>query len=580
MTVVRRTPGCTVEFLGEAWRGVAQESLIAVTTDKSLGKPAGEFQIRINVSNKVSTRSLLSPDTTRPQDGSVGPSDARQDLAGGSNFWLSTLKPMMLVRIRMRPVLYEPTRIIRLSKSPRPSSLTMLGCIDNVSLQKSMTPQGPKREIVVTGRDLGKLFADDAHYTFPFPALVSDVKRDAPANMLLLGSATDDQKTELLKRYFTSGSDSFQQDLIITTVGQAIDALYKKASALDVALPLDDVRTAGKVPNLRDYLPAPWVASDVRDIPFYGGVGFMQMSGSVWSLFEYVVPKPWGEIFIDTVGEGARLIVRRPPWGRPWADQDRVMSMVVDRSKVRTSDAGVRLGKAAFTSNDTEQLNEAFDVSNAATANVAALEDMGGKLWHQEEFETPTGQTRVEGKPYHKVTDTEVLSLSLGRNDREALNLYFPFPASSWLQGDSDPVQAAALIPPIMDVDSVLRYGLRLFQAENRWWFPKEQPVTNGTAKVDILGQLLLDSVRSYFYFRDNPSYLSGTIVMMGRDEIRIGDHLTLSEVDENDPMLFYVEGVSNTWEFGSEYVTTLRVTRGQPLKLTMSTVGQLSPGK
>lgn len=576
--VVRRTPGCTVEFLGETWQAINQESLVSVSTDKELGKPAGAFQIAIKVSNRISrnphTELALSRVNAAEQ-----PSNTLEDISTGANYWLDMLKPMMLVRIKMRPELWDPELDAHARLVPR--SLTMLGSIDTVGLEKSMTPEGPTRTVVVTGRDLGKLFTDDAHYTFMWPALVTDPSEIAKSNVLFTPQtvATVAQKNSFFNRYYVRDSTSVQMDMLVNTVGKVVDALYAKASALDVVL--------SNHRNLREYLPSPLVADNVRPIPFFGGDGFMQMSGSVWALFEFVVPKPWGEIFVDTVGDEARLIVRRPPWGRgTWVGQKEMLQQVENRAQLPLSESSVGIksvlgnsrapinnagDSVQFTSSDSDDntganLNSLLGVASNSAGQVRAIQDMGGALWHHDEFEDPAGRTRVTNQPYHVITDREIISMSVSRTDREVLNLFFPFPSSAWLQGEADPMQAGVLVPPILDVDSIIRYGLRLFQTENRWWFSKDQQPTDGSAPIDFLTQLLLDSIRAYFYFRDNPTYLSGMINIMGRDEIRIGDHVLVSEFHTSAPTLFYVEGVANNWRFGGEFVTSLKVTRGQPL--------------
>lgn len=585
-----------MEFLGETWRGIEQESLMAVSTEKSLGKPAGSFQIIIKVSNRISR----SANSTSAED----PAKTLEDVAGGVNFWLDTLRPMMLVRIKMQPMLR--------AQDPPPSNLdpatltlltnlTMLGCIDTVGIQKSMSPEGPVRTVVVTGRDLGKLFTDDAHYTFAWAALITDASNPAKSGVIIPtdATATTKQIQDFITRYYVRDASSLQTELIAETVGQAINVLYKKASALDVVL--------SDTSKLQNYLPYPLIAENVAPIPFFGGSGFFQMTGSVWAMFEYVVPKPWGEVFVDTVGDQARLIVRRPPWGRAWEGQQEMLDQVLARVQkvadtsqdaMKTalanssatpihSTTGASLtnltGATRYTTiepGDTEagQLNDLLEVTNKGMGQITALTAMGGALWHYDEFQDLAGRTRVTNEPYHVVTDKEVINMTLSKGDREALNLFFPFPGSMFMHGDEDPMMAAQLVPPVLDIDSVLRYGLRLFQAENRWWMPKDQPVTDGSGGIDFLSQLLLDTIRVYLYFRHNAEYLSGTIHIMGRDEIRIGDHLVLNEFNESNPTLFYVEGVSNSWQFGSEFVTSLTVTRGQPLYLPQTGSGRFVP--
>jgi len=62
-------------------------------------------------------------------------------------------------------------------------------------------------------------------------------------------------------------------------------------------------------------------------------------------------------------------------------------------------------------------------------------------------------------------------------------------------------------------------------------------------------------------WYQHNLEYLSGSVVMRGAPEIRIGYRLDIKERRTS----FYVEGVQHSWQYPNEMQTTLQVTRGQP---------------
>jgi murein DD-endopeptidase MepM/ murein hydrolase activator NlpD len=62
-------------------------------------------------------------------------------------------------------------------------------------------------------------------------------------------------------------------------------------------------------------------------------------------------------------------------------------------------------------------------------------------------------------------------------------------------------------------------------------------------------------------WFQHNIEYLSGSVVMRGAPEIRVGYRLDILERD----LSCYVESVSHQWQFPNAMKTTLQVTRGQP---------------
>lgn len=87
---------------------------------------------------------------------------------------------------------------------------------------------------------------------------------------------------------------------------------------------------------------------------------------------------------------------------------------------------------------------------------------------------------------------------------------------------------------------------------------PRHSNVDNHLIRSQIARWALLDD----HWYQHNIEYLSGTIVMRGAPEIRVGYRLDIQ--DTARPMSFYVEGVSHSWEFPSQMTTTLTVTRGQ----------------
>ena len=61
--------------------------------------------------------------------------------------------------------------------------------------------------------------------------------------------------------------------------------------------------------------------------------------------------------------------------------------------------------------------------------------------------------------------------------------------------------------------------------------------------------------------FLHNYEYLSGSMTIRGRPDIRVGYRLDVMERNES----YYVESVAHTWAIGTPMTTTLTLTRGQP---------------
>jgi len=61
-------------------------------------------------------------------------------------------------------------------------------------------------------------------------------------------------------------------------------------------------------------------------------------------------------------------------------------------------------------------------------------------------------------------------------------------------------------------------------------------------------------------WYQHNIEYLNGTMALRGMPDIRVGYRLDVYERRES----YYVEGVTNNWEFPGPLTTTLAVSRGQ----------------
>jgi len=83
-----------------------------------------------------------------------------------------------------------------------------------------------------------------------------------------------------------------------------------------------------------------------------------------------------------------------------------------------------------------------------------------------------------------------------------------------------------------------------------------QKRVDTTTTRKQILRWGLLQD----HWYQHNLEYLSGQIVMRGAPEIRCGYRLDI----EDRRMSFYVDGVSHSWTYPNQMITTLTVSRGQ----------------
>lgn len=533
-----RNPGTQVIFLGEETFAYDSDLLLSVETVKTMGQPAGTFRIVLKATAAPDQKSgALNLSGVGESDITANWGDPDSNEGG---FWFARIKPMMLVQI-----IFSSKRVTNRLGFATPTSsgivggsdsngtinalveeITMLGVVDTVSLIKQVGPGGNQRVIQVTGRDMGRCFTDDTHFVFPFPFL--NPKTGQPTNGLVhYLNGTAEKIKKLVARYFFRSKDDdvpqFRDIYARGTVGEVIDTLFENASGLDVKL-RNNV-------SLRDYLPKPLFPDvSIRSIPFLGQ-RLLTASGSVWSLFQQVVPKPFGEMFVDTVGNRARMIIRRPPWGRLWKDLPEQLDKLIEQR------------------------------GNVSDPIAAYVRSKKGTLWDRDEVVTTP--CRVVDRNYHEIIDREIIAMNLSKSDREVVNLYWTLASSNWAGGEKSPYHTAGLVTPMMDVESVAKYGLRMYSQENSWWNPKEVDSYGLYGKVNIQAELILDNLRLYFWFRDNAQLISGSLTIRGRSTIRIGDYVKLM----NEDHIFYVESVANSWTYGGSFITTLGLTRGQPVR-------------
>jgi hypothetical protein len=159
------------------------------------------------------------------------------------------------------------------------------------------------------------------------------------------------------------------------------------------------------------------------------------------------------------------------------------------------------------------------------------------------------------------IVNTDVATSQVGRSDADIFNLYMMSSSDvlgtnwNWILND---------ILPILTPVSIARSGLRLRQLQTKFAnYARDQLCNVGSSAVDsaairynlIRWTLLIDH-----WYQHNHEYLSGTIQMRGRPDIRVG--YRLDWVDRHES--YYIEAVGHQWQYGGPLTTTLQVSRGQ----------------
>lgn len=548
--VARRQPAVRILFVGETVTPVIPEMVLSVHTTKSLGDPNGVFEILLKPGVLASsTRSNAS---------------LRTDSAPLGDWWLSNVRPMTLVHIAfVTPTnVAEVDRVFRaaVDKGTSPHSLVqdppseilesvvMTGLVDEVLLESTITRHGPERVVRVTGRDLGKILTEDTQRMVTansgVVAEVREVDQQGAhgAQTMLLGSPGGDNRhgwnrglestRRFLARLMFLDKQNWAQ--VASFGGQGGPPTHLPlliSQILEDAPGLELILSTGE--PLRQYIPAPAV-DGLDPFAMFNSWAFQNFAGSAWDALRMALPPVSAECFVDTYGFGARLVARRPPFLRPVMMQGASEVFDVFMSKMDyLDDASRALLKSHFLPTTDEFVSEPLRVS----------------------------KTAGDGQAYHTVALADVVSTSFRRGDRQALTQYQGI--SSALAGG----EGTTAIPILVDMPAGFRFGSRAMQVYSPWtlhaWVDEtkdyKDPTVNSNDPMAVAAE---EALRAYYYHRDNCEFLSGTLTVRGRPEIRIGDRIHLPD---HDDLIVYVEQVANSLSVGSPYLTQIAFSRGQP---------------
>ena len=228
--------------------------------------------------------------------------------------------------------------------------------------------------------------------------------------------------------------------------------------------------------------------------------------GSLWSLLESFANRPWNELFVDTfptrergTGDTKSYLVLRPtPFdGGVWED-------------LRARETG-------------------FIPESSLYAGA------------------------------HRIDPSEIIQLSLGRSDQEVINWYFVYPT---LYYGLDATEFKAMQTHVIDEDSIHRYGLKMVNFTTKYGTEKLMGENGQLGRsVDFVAMARRESERFHAWYKHNPEFESGTLLVKGRSWYHVGDPVYLPE----NGYRYYCEGVRQVYTYGGPRTTQLRLTRGWP---------------
>lgn len=175
--------------------------------------------------------------------------------------------------------------------------------------------------------------------------------------------------------------------------------------------------------------------------------------------------------------------------------------------------------------------------------------------------------TLVHGREHHVIHSAEVMSSTLSHGDEGALS-YYLVQSDHELLGNSQG-QAEGLFYPIVDTWNAKRFGVRAYNARLQIVSSDIREKARGETDYagEVRGEVREMRNRLFNWYRLNPFFLNGSIVVEGKDEYRAGDPVFLPEEyptqSQQPGVRFYAQGVTHAWHFGGHYSCTFNVVRG-----------------
>lgn len=168
----------------------------------------------------------------------------------------------------------------------------------------------------------------------------------------------------------------------------------------------------------------------------------------------------------------------------------------------------------------------------------------------------------------HTIDDTDIINEDLGVSDHERINLLYYCPTIYKQQADMTKDIALMTVQfTAYDPESIKQHGCCL----------KDIPDPFGESVLDTAGSETFAAKATkrkdlfWAWYKDNHTYLSGTIVTHLRPDIRAGHGLLVKIGNTDDYMEYLVEQVSHQCQFAPVpmFTTSLHVTRGQAVTTT-----------
>ena len=458
--------------------------LIEVKTDKSISpeRPAGAFEIRL----------------ARRKDDDRG------------RTWMDKIRPQNVVVIQMM----NSQGTIGKNGAGEMHTV-MIGLVDTVTETTGITSRGvPQRQILVRGRDMGKLFTHGivTYWTFMGASLLG-------MNQWIDPSKFNDKPDQVIQRLL---KDIYQKFLKVSLVVE------------------------GQSEQFWDYLGYQ-LLSYGAEIPAGLDWSFLQGEGTFWSFFVKAASLPFHELFIDTR--------RQSDINKVLPGQEGSASSVPKRTLGKDGSAPTLvLRPTPFPyltppppTGKVRIFEEQTDPNNILVPEVVVMPD--------QEAITTAWDSLVQ----HELGDDDLMGEAIddgvSRSDAEQYNVYLVFPHYAWLPER----QFLLNVPVIFDAERFHKYWYRPLMPYSTLI---QAPGYDGDTDPMIgFYRKLSWKLASWHVFND--TFLSGYKTFKLQPQIHVGERLLDRSSWKEREEMYYVESVSHHFVHNEKATTTVGLTRG-----------------
>lgn len=402
----------------------------------------------------------------------------------------------------------------------------MVGLIDSVRQNMSLSDNSPNVITTVQGRDFGKLLIKPALKFYPE---LAPIKKDG-------GAYTEDELalkkwflTEVgwitLLNYFsgigtrTKGSPAQMLDIIMRNIfTKMVDTGWIAYREDKTGAPVKKRLKIGNIVRFQ------FAKTEFFSLPLY--MSLNSYEGSVWNLMERGCPKPFLELFVDTRTQNELY------------NEDRT-NMIVNEGIEASSGL-----KSSIADNSYE--SKGFEFGEDASKVVVIMRN------------TPFDASNWLELYKHEIEDSDILSRDISLSDEEHYNLFW---AGIQLNPLGDDLKRVA--PPEYDVDNIKKFGLSPLEITIEAMTIDEEDIDEAYPRVQIMTRQLNSKLKRWY--KDNHLLYSGSVEVRGKGNYKIGQKLYIKSID----LVFYIEEVSQSFNLFEGWTTTLGLTRGQnPTKI------------